>query len=110
MRATGYLIGFVVVGTFTFFFWSNQRTNKAHLRFTRRDVQIALEEVLSEDSCCHDAFDLFLGHPIGDPFLESIRQRCIALVTNDRPEPGRDISHQAADGIRALLKELQERP
>lgn len=104
-----YLIGIVVVGIFVFFFWSNHQTKKAHLRFTRTDVQGALEEVLSEDSCCHDSFDLFLGHPINDPFLESIRQRCIGLVTNDRPESGRDISNEAEEGIRALLKELRER-
>lgn len=103
------LIGIVAIGVVGFFIWANYSTKRQHARFRISDVRNALEEMISEEACCHDSFDLFLTWPIDDPYLESIRQRCIKLIEKDRPEKGRDISEQGAQEIRAILKELHER-
>ena len=81
-----------------------------HARFTEAEVEAALAEVVSPASEYHDAWDLFLSWPIGEPYLESIRQRCLAIVKNDDPPRGRDISYGAERQIKALLDELRSRP
>jgi len=106
-----YLIILAVLGTsvVAFFAWANHRTRKRHAHFRTADVRVALEEVLSDDSSDHDTFDLFLAWPIDDPYLESIRKRCICLLASDEPEEGRDISQQAAEEFRIILAELSGR-
>jgi hypothetical protein len=92
------------------FILGSRTTALGHARFTTADVEEALTEVISPDSAYHDAWDLFLAWPIGDPYLESIRQRCLAIVKNDDPPKGRDISYGAERQIKALLDELRSRP
>src|SRR5262245_58866385 len=79
---------FIIV--FCFFCWANRQTKKQHAAFTKRDVIAAIENVLSPDGY-HDEWDLFLSWPIGDSYLESVRQRCIA-ISNDHSEKGKDIA------------------
>ena len=91
------------------FIIGNRTTALAHTRFTASDVEQALDEVISPDSEYHDAWDLVLSWPIGDPELESVRQRCLEIVKHDSPPPGRDLSYGAEREVRALLQELRLR-
>ena len=59
-------------GIVAFFAWANRQTAKAHARFTAKDVEIALGELLDPEAPTHDTWDLFLAWPINDPYLESI--------------------------------------
>ena len=99
----------LIAGVAVIFIAGNRTTALAHSRFTESDVEDALDEVVSPDSEYHDAWDLFLSWPIGDPELESVRQRCLEIVKNDSPPPGRDISYGAEREVRALLRELRNR-
>lgn len=70
-----------------FFAWANGATRREHARFAREDVQSAVENCLGLHGTDHDEWDLFLASPIDDPYLESIRQRCIqAWDEEDDPE------------------------
>jgi hypothetical protein len=91
------------------FIIGNRNAALAHAGVSARDVEDALEEVVSPESEYHDAWGLFLSWPIGDAELESIRQRCLAIVSNDTPPPGRDLSYGAEREIKALLQELRQR-
>src|SRR5688500_9145583 len=91
------------------FIVGNRKAALEHARFCTADVEEALAAVVSRDSQYHDAWDLFLSWPIGDPYLESIRQRCLAVVNGDAPPPGRDLSHGAERELRRLLEELRRR-
>ena len=91
------------------FIMGNRATALEHARFSAADVEAALAEVVSPDSPYHDAWDLFLSWPVGDAYLESIRQRCLAIVRDDSPPPGRDLSHGAEREVRRLLEELRRR-
>jgi len=107
MFVTGLIV--VVVAIVAFFAIANRKTAADHRRFTAKDVELALAEVISPDSRDHDAWDLFLSWPIDDAYLESIRQRCLAIVNEDRsPPPGKDISPEAESKVQALLNELRE--
>lgn len=64
------------VSIVVFFVWANRQTAKAHARFTPKDVEIALTELLDPQAHDHDTWDLFLAWPINDPHLESIRLEC----------------------------------
>ena len=91
------------------FIAGNRKAALEHARFSAADVEDALAEVVSPESRYHDAWDLFLSWPIGDAYLESIRQRCLAIVNDDSPPPGRDLSHGAEREVRRLLDELRRR-
>ena len=91
------------------FIFGSRTTALQHARFSAADVEEALREVVSPDSQYHDAWDLFLSWPIGDQYLESIRQRCLAIVQGDMPPPGCDLSPGAEREVRALLAELRSR-
>lgn len=91
------------------FISGNRAMAEAHVQFTAADVEQALAEVTSPDSSGHEAWDLFLAWPIRDQYLESIRRRCLAIIKNDDPPPGRDLSYGAEREVKALLKELRER-
>ena len=80
--------GAVLIASVTaFFVWTNGATERQHARFTAEDVQSAVENCLDLHGDDHDEWDLFLGWPIDDPYLESVRQRCIRLWDEDGPEP-----------------------
>jgi hypothetical protein len=99
-----------LVGAVVAFFWhGNRKTAQAHAKFTATDVAAALDEVISPDSCCHDGWDLFLSWPIDDDYLESIRQRCLAICRDDPRVPGRDLSEEAEAQVKLLLEELRSR-
>ena len=100
----------LVIAVIAFVFIAGNRAAAAsHLQFTAADVEQALAEVTSPDSPTHDAWDLFLSWPIADPYLESIRRRCLAIVDDDAStsHPGRDLSVDSENRVRAILKELR---
>lgn len=85
--------------------WANRQTAKAHARFTARDVEIALRELLEAPT--HDTWDLFLAWPIDDPHLESIRQECLKICRECPPVSGKDINEEGETLIAALLLDLR---
>ena len=86
-------------------------TRSKHARFKREDVESAIEEILSTDSRSHDSWDIFLNCPIRDPYLESIRIRCLKIVTNyPRTKPTEDIGPEGIQKIRAILTEMKTTP
>ena len=101
---------FAVIGVIAcIFIVGNRKAALEHARFSSADVEDALAEVVSPDSRYHEAWELFLSWPIGDGYLESIRQRCLAIVKDDSPPPGRDLSYGAERELRRLLEELRLR-
>jgi hypothetical protein len=92
-----------------FFVRGNRQTAKAHARFTPRDVEIALAEVLDPQARNHDAWDSFLAWPLNDPYLESIRQECQRIFQECPGGPGKDISDDGEMRVAALLAELRRR-
>ena len=102
------IFGLLIVGVVAFFLFSNYQTKKRHARFGREDVVAALEEFVSSDSGYLDEWDLFLAWPIDDPYLESIRQRCIKVYAEYPPtRPGEEISTEGVEQVHAILKELR---
>jgi hypothetical protein len=101
------LIGAAVLVSFViaFFAWANGATRREHARFTREDVQSALETCLGLHGIDHDEWDLFLAWPIDDPFLESIRQRCIRVWDEDGPEP---VEARLRRELDEILQELRQ--
>jgi hypothetical protein len=97
-------------GVMVFFAWAKGRTAKAHRRFTPRDVETALTEVLDPHARDHDTWDLFLAWSISDPYLESIRHECLMIREECPPVPGKDINEINEEGQRrvaALLADLR---
>jgi hypothetical protein len=86
-------------GIVVFLAWANRQTAKAHARFTAKDVDDALSELLAPDARDHDIWDLFLAWPIDDPDLESIRQECLKICRECPPVPGKDMKE---DGERRV--------
>lgn len=106
----GILICIVFFGIGAFFVWANYYTRKVHAKFRQKDVEFALEEVLSDESCCHDCWDLFLAHRIDDTYLESLRQRCLEILrTCPPPQQGEDVSKEGLSQILGILNELKSR-
>lgn len=97
------------VGIVVFFAWANRQTAKAHARFTPKDVEIALTELLDPQAHDHDTWDLFLAWPINDPYLESIRLECLRICQECPPVAGKDINEDGEKRVAALLAELQRR-
>ena len=106
LKAAGFA---ALAGILLFFVWANRKTAKEHARFTAKDVDDALSEVLSPSAPTHDGWDLFLSWPIDDPRLESIRQECLRICREDKPVPGKDISEASERRVAALLSELRGR-
>lgn len=92
-----------------FFAWANRQTAKAHARFTGKEVEIALNELLDPAAPTHDTFDLFLAWPIDDPYLESIRVECLRICRECAPVPGRDINEEGEKRVAMLLADLRAR-
>jgi len=85
------IVRLLVITIVGFFAWTNDRTKKQHAVFTKSDVVAAIENVLSDGY--HDEWDLFLAWPIGDSYLESVRQRCTAISSEySGVEKGKDIA------------------
>jgi hypothetical protein len=93
----------------TFVAWFGRGTAKAHASFAPEDVEAALSELLDPQAVSHDGWDLFLGFPINDPYLESIRQECIAICRECPPAPGKDINEEGEARVAALLADLRRR-
>jgi hypothetical protein len=89
------------------FILGSRTTALHHARFTPAEIEEILLAVVSPESDYHDAWHVFLSWPIGDDYLESIRQRCLTIVEADAPMPGRDLSPGAEREVRALLAELR---
>jgi len=103
------IVGLVVIGVFCFLGWTNHQTKKEHVAFTKRDVVAAIQNVLSPDEY-HDEWDLFLAWPIGDSYLESVRQRCITISDEySGTEKGKDIATSGETKLRQILDELKSR-
>lgn len=96
-------------GLVGFFAWANRQTAKAHARFTVKDVEAALAELLDPQARTHDNWDLFLAWPIDDAYLESIRRECLQVWQECSHVPGRDISEEGANRVAAVLAELRRR-
>jgi hypothetical protein len=77
----------VLASVAAFFAWANGATRSRHARFTREDVQSAIENVLGLHGDLHDEWDLFMARPIDDLYLESVRQRCLRIWEELGPEP-----------------------
>ncbi|HTJ78843.1 MAG TPA: hypothetical protein VL357_07575 [Rariglobus sp.] len=91
-----------------FFVWANHRTKKQHATFSKDDVVSAIQNVISGSD--HDEWDLFLSWPIQDPYLESIRQRCIDISKEySGVEKGKDIASQGEAKLNLILNELENR-
>lgn len=104
MTAIGLLIAFIS----GFFILANYQTRRSHAQFTPSAVAGALEELLSPNSSSLDEWDLFLAWPIDDPFLESIRQRCLIVIREcPAKHSNEDMSQKGLENICALLAELQ---
>lgn len=86
--------------------WGGRKTKAQNAALSKGQVEAALENLISDDSCCHDAFDLFLAFPINDGYLESVRKRCIEIAQKYPGEPGQDISPEGGQQIAMLLREL----
>jgi hypothetical protein len=67
---------------------------------------LAIENALSGDA--HDDWDLFLAWAIRDSYLESIRQKCIAISReHSGTEMGKDIGASGEEKLRIVLGELK---
>ena len=102
------IIALLVVAVVAFFTWANYRTKKEHAAFTKTDVIAAIEDVLEDGY--HDEWDLFLAWPIGDAYLESVRQRCIAISSEySGIEKGKDIATKGETKLHEILVEIKSR-
>ena len=102
------VVTLLVIAFLVFFGWANHRTKKEHVAFTRHDVIAAIENVLSSHDDNHDEWDLFLAWPIGDSYLESVRQRCLAIsAEHSGSERGKDIATSGETKLHSILEELK---
>lgn len=103
------LIGGVVLiaSVAAFFVWANGGTERQHARFTSEDVQSAIENCLDLHGDDHDEWDLFLGFPIDDPYLESVRQRCIRIW--DQDDVSEPVEGRLRQELEQTLQELRKR-
>ena len=98
--------GAVLIASVTaFFLWTNGAVERQHARFTADDVQSALENCLDLHGDDHDEWDLFLGLSIDDPYLESVRQRCIRIWDELGPEP---VGPRLRRELEEILQELRQ--
>ena len=99
-------IALLVVTVVCLFTWGNHHTKKRHASFTKTDVIAAIENVLSDGY--HDEWDLFLAWPIGDSYLESVRQGCLAISSEySGTEKGKDIATTGETKLHLILDELK---
>jgi len=101
------IIGLAFSALIVFFILANRLTQSIHAKFEKKDVVSALKNLISEDYSSRDEFDLFISWPINDPYLESVRQRAIAICKQFPSTATQDISQDGAEQIRKLVNELQ---
>jgi hypothetical protein len=103
------IVWLVIIAIVVFFNWANHRTKIQHAAFTKSDVIAAIENVVwGYDD--HDEWDLFLAWPIGDPYLESVRQRCLAISSEySGIEQGKDIATKGETILLEILDEIESR-
>jgi hypothetical protein len=99
-------VAVLIASVTAFFIWDNGATQRQHARFTPEDVQSAVENCLDLHGDDHDEWDLFLWLPIDDPYLESVRQRCIRIWDEHDPEP---VSMGLRDELENIRQELRAR-
>jgi hypothetical protein len=91
-----------------FFCWANHQTKKQHAAFAKDDVVKAIENVFADE--LHDEWDLFLAWPINDPYLESVRQKCLLIFKEHQgKEKGKDIETAGEAKLKSILDELTKR-
>jgi hypothetical protein len=102
------LVVVVFLGTLVLLFLFVCRRH-APVHLTREQVAAAFANALDLDTAGnHDEFDLFLGRPIADPELETLRKQCLAVIEGDsKPVPGRDLGPGAEQWLRERLAELR---
>jgi len=102
------ILSLIVLVIVVFFGWANNQAKKQHTAFTKDDVVKAIENVFSND--LHDEWDLFLAWPINDPYLESVRQKCLLIFKEHQgKEKGKDIETAGESKLRLILDELTKR-
>lgn len=102
------IVALSVAAIVGFFVWANHRTKKEHAAFKRSDAIAAIENVLSGGD--HDEWDFFLGWPISDSYLESVRQRCVTIFREHSGiEKGKDIATSGETKLHEILDELKSR-
>lgn len=97
---------FLISSGVAFFAWANGAAQRQHAGFTAEDVQSAIENCLDLHADDDDEWDLFLGFSIDDPYLESVRQRCIRMWDERGPEP---VSPSVRDELEKMRQELRTR-
>jgi hypothetical protein len=77
--------------------------------WSREEAAAAFANALDlDDSGTHDKFDLFVGRPITDPSLETLRLEILSIcVTEGQPTPGRDFGPLAEAWLRNALSDLR---
>ena len=76
-----FLVLGVTAGAIALFFtWANRSTAKAAARSQPQGRRGGARRIRLPESPYHDTWDLFLAWPIDDPYLESVRQRCLTIV------------------------------
>jgi hypothetical protein len=99
----------VVLAVAGLIWWADRHQARVHARYQSHDVERALAEMVSPDSKYIDEFDLFLSRPIDDPYLESVRQRCLAALEDYPAGRWEYVSDEALARVRELLNELRNR-
>jgi hypothetical protein len=100
-------VSVVLIAILLFYIWAGNQARAKHAKFEKKDVISALRNLISEDSVSHDEFDLFVSHPILDPYLEAVRQRALDIDRKHPGKPNQDISEAGANEIAKLIEELQ---
>jgi hypothetical protein len=93
------VVALVIGGIPAFFVWANWATRRHYARFTHRDVKAVFERALAPSEY-YDDWELFLAWPIDDPYLDSVRQRCIQIWD--------ECGERAGDEFVARLKPILE--
>jgi hypothetical protein len=100
------ILSLIVIVIVVFFCWANNQAKKQHAAFTKDDVVKAIENVFANE--LHDEWDLFLAWPINDPYLESVRQKCLLIFKEHQgKEKGKDIETTGEAKLQLILEELK---
>ena len=104
MSRTLIVVALGLVGVPAFFVWANWATRRHYARFKHRDVQGVLEDALGP-SDYYDDWEMFLGWPIDDPYLDSVRQRCSQIWDECGERPGDEFVAR----LKPILEELNNK-
>jgi hypothetical protein len=82
---------------------------RQHAKFGHAQVESALEDVLTQHSRVED-WNLFLAWPINDPYLESVRQRCLRIAAKHVVmRDGEYMTKEGLESVREILEELRSK-